>query len=179
MKFLLFQWMMFPLCPIGCRESRENPQESFYYFRHSLSIFSEGIFFVLMCNSHTFPVFNATYAAFFPQPLARKLHVRQKGPYRQRNTSRAGTSLYCVILAENLFFTKTVIVYSTIRPYLQKSIPLIKAKGMEPLGQTFKAKEAIGLCIKQKNRSIGVTCHTRYPSSSLRSSILSCVVMIG
>ena len=114
-----------------------------------------------MCNSHTFPVFNATYAAFFPQPLARKVRARKKGPYRQRNTSRASTSLYCAILAESLFFTKTVIVCSTVCPYLQKSISLIKAKGMEPLGQTFKAKETIGLCIKQKNRSIGVTCHTR------------------
>ena len=111
-----------------------------------------------MCNSHTFHVFNATYAAFFPQPLAEKVRVRQKGPHWQRNTSRAGTSLYCAILAENLFFTKTVIVYSTVRPHLQKSIPLIKAKGMNPLGQTFKAKETIGLCIKQKNGSIGVTC---------------------
>lgn len=87
-----------------------------------------------MRNSHTFPVYNATYAAFSPQPLAEKVRVRPKGPYQQRNTSRACTSLFCVSLAESLFFTKTVIVYSTIRPYLQKSIPLIKAKGMNSLG---------------------------------------------
>ena len=89
-----------------------------------------------MRNSHTFPVYNATYAAFSPQPLAEKVRARKK--------ARTGSEIhpvpvravivYCAILAENLFFAKTVIVYGTVCPYLQKSMSLIKAKGMTPLG---------------------------------------------
>ena len=87
-----------------------------------------------MRNSHTFPVYNATYTAFSPSIPAENVRARKKA--RTGNEIRPvpvrAVIVYCAILAKRLFFAKTVIVCITVCPYLQKSIPLIKAKGMPP-----------------------------------------------
>ena len=156
--------MVFLPHPVGYRDRREKNHK-----RHSTILdivcpyFKKEYFSFSCVIVILFPFSDATYAAFSPSIPGRKRARPQKDPRRQRNISRAGTSRYCAILAENLFFAKTVIVYGTVCPYLQKSMSLIKAKGMEPLGQTFKAKETIGLCIKQKNGSINVACPYKNP----------------